>query len=173
MKVFICRPPITMLSKWEEFLEIGTSRFVNDCTFFQNPTRTEISGFEFGGRRPGRRGPAAAAARSKAAADAAAATMAGEAGPEGAFEAAAASAGAATAAAAATAAGAAGVKKGSGRVSGWYKSPSATAPNLPGLGVERIKRNTLCSFCLCIYTMSIHSIYLDRSSFYCSYRNKN
>jgi hypothetical protein len=25
---------------------------------------------------------------------------------------------------------------GSGRVSGWYKSPFATAPNLPGLGVD-------------------------------------
>jgi hypothetical protein len=35
-----------MLSKWQEFLEIGTGRFSSDPTVFQNPIRTETSGFE-------------------------------------------------------------------------------------------------------------------------------
>ena len=69
--------------------------------------RTEISGFEFGRRRPGRRAlrGAAAAGRSASAAGAAAATTAGEARAAGAFVASAASA---VASAAATVAGAAG-----------------------------------------------------------------
>jgi hypothetical protein len=39
-------PQSTVLSKWQEFLEIGTDRFSSDSTVFQNPIRTETSGFE-------------------------------------------------------------------------------------------------------------------------------
>jgi hypothetical protein len=103
---FELRAPKLQLAVRQEFLEIGTGRYLNYCTFSQNPTRTEISGFEFGRRRPGWRGlrGATAAGRSEAAAGAAAATTAGEARAAGAF----ASAASAVASAAATVAGVAG-----------------------------------------------------------------
>ena len=37
----------TIIRVCQEFLEIGTCRFLSDPTFSQNPIRTEISGLEF------------------------------------------------------------------------------------------------------------------------------
>jgi len=38
---------VTNFPLLQEFLEIISGRFLSDSNFFQNPNRTELSGFEF------------------------------------------------------------------------------------------------------------------------------